>query len=59
MAVKLYKEYLKRKGLYFPNVKEEEWNDWKWQVRNRVQSAKDLEKYINLDSSECVLLFQS
>lgn len=52
MAVKLYKEYLKRKELYFPNVKEEEWNDWKWQVRNRIQSVTDLEKYVNFESAE-------
>lgn len=52
MAVKLYTNYLIRKEMYFPNVTDEEWNDWHWQVRNRIQTVKDLEKYISLDSSE-------
>ena len=52
MAVKLYTDYLQRKNLYFPNVTEDEWNDWHWQVRNRIQTVDDLEKYISLESSE-------
>lgn len=52
MAVKLYTEYLQRKKLYFPNVSEDEWNDWKWQVKNRIQTVEDLKKYINLENSE-------
>ena len=52
MAVKLYRAYIERKEKYFPNVTDEEWNDWKWQVRNRIQTVKDLEKYISLDTSE-------
>ena len=52
MAVKLYKEYINRKEQYFPNVTDAEWNDWKWQVRNRIQTVSDLEKYIDLDSCE-------
>lgn len=52
MAVKLYKDHLERKELYFPNVKDEEWNDWHWQVRNRIQTVEDLDKFIPLDSKE-------
>lgn len=34
------------------NVTEEEWNDWQWQVCNRITSVADLKKVINLTSEE-------
>lgn len=34
------------------NVSEQEWNDWHWQVRNRIDSVDDLKKIINLTSEE-------
>lgn len=37
---------------YFPNVTDEEWNDWTWQVRNRIETAEDLEKYVKLTAEE-------
>ncbi len=52
MAVKLYEDYKKRKELYFPQVTDEEWNDWHWQVRNRIQTVEDLKKYISLSDTE-------
>lgn len=52
MAVKLYTKYLERKAQYFPNITDEEWNDWHWQVRNRIQTIEDLQKYVNLDQDE-------
>ena len=52
MAVKLYTQYLERKQKYFPNVTDEEWNDWHWQVKNRITSVKDLEKYFELEKEE-------
>ena len=36
------------------NVSEEEWNDWHWQVRNRLQTVEDLEKVIKLTEQEKV-----
>lgn len=33
-------------------VTDAEWNDWKWQVRNRIETLEDLEKYIKLTDSE-------
>ncbi|MRT92128.1 lysine 2,3-aminomutase [Ancylomarina sp. 16SWW S1-10-2] len=36
----------------FPEVTDEHWNDWKWQVRNRIETLKDLKKYINLTANE-------
>ncbi|KGL52753.1 lysine 2,3-aminomutase [Porphyromonas canoris] len=38
--------------LFFPNVSDEEWNDWKWQVKNRIETVEDLKKYISLTPEE-------
>jgi lysine 2,3-aminomutase len=34
------------------NVTEEEWNDWKWQIRNRIMDVETLKKVINLTPEE-------
>jgi lysine 2,3-aminomutase len=34
------------------DVTEEEWNDWKWQVRNRIDTVEKLEKIIKLTNQE-------
>lgn len=44
--------YLERKAKYYPFVTDKEWNDWKWQVRNRVTTAEDLDKFITLTDEE-------
>ncbi len=36
----------------FPNVTDEQWNDWKWQVKNRIETLDELKKYINLTAEE-------
>ncbi|MDR0971346.1 MAG: lysine 2,3-aminomutase [Bacteroidales bacterium] len=41
----------RRKEL-FPNVTDEQWNDWKWQVKNRIETLEELKKYINLTPQE-------
>ena len=41
----------RRKEL-FPNVTDAEWNDWRWQVRNRVETLEELKKYIELTPEE-------
>ena len=41
----------RRKEL-FPNVSDADWNDWKWQVRNRIETLDELKKYINLTPEE-------
>lgn len=41
----------RRKEL-FPNVTDEQWYDWKWQVKNRVETLDDLKKYITLTAEE-------
>ena len=41
-----------RRKLLFPNVTDEEWNDWKWQVRNRIETLDELKKYVSLTAEE-------
>ena len=36
----------------FADVPEQQWNDWKWQARNRVETLEELKKYINLTPEE-------
>jgi len=36
----------------FPDVTDEQWNDWKWQVRNRIETLEDLKKYVKLTTEE-------
>ncbi len=40
-----------RNGL-FADVPAEQWNDWKWQARNRVETLDELKKYIALTPEE-------
>lgn len=41
----------RRNGLFI-DVPDEQWNDWKWQVANRIETVADLKKYINLTKEE-------
>lgn len=34
------------------NATDEEWNDWTWQVKNRVETLEDLEKHVDLTEAE-------
>lgn len=36
----------------FGNVSDDQWNDWKWQVRNRIETVDELKKYIPLTTEE-------
>ena len=40
-----------RNGL-FADVPEELWNDWRWQVRNRIETVEDLKAYLNITPEE-------
>ncbi|MFA7725704.1 MAG: lysine 2,3-aminomutase, partial [Candidatus Izemoplasmatales bacterium] len=44
--------YLERKTKYFPTVTDAEWNDWHWQVKNRIMSVRDLKKYLQITKEE-------
>ena len=36
----------------FKDVPDELWNDWHWQVKNRVETVEDLKKYMTLTAEE-------
>jgi lysine 2,3-aminomutase len=36
----------------FADVPDEKWNDWRWQMSNRLNSAEDFEKVLKLTDSE-------
>lgn len=36
----------------FPEATDEQWNDWKWQVKNRIETLEQLKKYISLTAEE-------
>lgn len=41
-----------RRKQYFPNVSDADWNNWKWQVANRIETVEELKKYITLQPGE-------
>lgn len=43
---------METKNKLFNSVSNEDWNDWKWQVRNRIESLSELKKYISLTLEE-------
>ena len=40
-----------RNGL-FADVPEELWNDWKWQIRNRIETVEELKEHIEITAEE-------
>lgn len=56
MAAKLYTQHLERRQKYFPNVTDEQWNDWHWQVKNRIKTVEDLQKYFTLNEQEKTII---
>ncbi|HBG54019.1 MAG TPA: lysine 2,3-aminomutase [Rikenellaceae bacterium] len=41
-----------RRQQLFPHVADQEWNDWKWQIRNRIVNLEQLRKHISLTPEE-------
>jgi lysine 2,3-aminomutase len=41
-----------RRKEIFSHVNDEDWNDWKWQVKNRITTLEEIKKYINLTKEE-------
>ena len=41
-----------RRKQLFPEVTDEQWNDWKWQVKNRIETLDELKKYVHLTAEE-------
>ena len=46
------KEFVSHAPGYWPGVAPELWNDWKWQLKNRVTSLAQLEQHIELSEEE-------
>ena len=61
---KLYRKVLHKYIPYFKDVKEEDWNDWKWQIKNTIKDVETLSKIININKdekkqlSECLKTFK-
>ncbi|NDW11867.1 lysine 2,3-aminomutase [Bacteroides sp. 214] len=51
--------YESKRKLLFPEVTDEQWNDWKWQVRNRIETVDELKKYITLTAGEEEAILES
>lgn len=43
---------MNRRFELFKDVPNEEWNDWKWQVRNRIETLEELKNHIPLTTEE-------
>lgn len=43
---------ISRRHQLFPNVSDQDWNDWHWQVRNRIETLDELKKYVVLTDEE-------
>ena len=41
-----------RRKQLFPKVTDAQWNDWKWQVKNRIETLEQLKKYVKLTKEE-------
>ena len=41
-----------RRKQLFPDVTDEQWNDWKWQVKNRIETLDQLNQYVKLTEAE-------
>ena len=46
------KEFVSHAPGYWPEVAPELWNDWKWQLKNRVTSLAQLEQHLELSNEE-------
>lgn len=43
---------INRRQELFPNVSDSDWNDWRWQVRNRIETVEQLKEYLSLSPEE-------
>ncbi|KYH34617.1 L-lysine 2,3-aminomutase [Clostridium tepidiprofundi DSM 19306] len=41
-----------RRHEIFKDVTDEQWNDWRWQVKNRITTVEELKKYLPLTQEE-------
>ena len=43
---------ISRRKLFYPEATDEQWNDWKWQVKNRIETFEQLKSFIPLSAEE-------
>lgn len=41
-----------RRNELFSHISDEDWNDWRWQVKNRITTFEELKKYVKLTEEE-------
>lgn len=41
-----------RRKILFPQVSDEDWNDWRWQVANRIETLEELKEHMRLTPGE-------
>jgi len=44
--------FVSKRAPIYTNIPEEKWNDWRWQLSNRLNSVEDFEKVLTLSDSE-------
>jgi lysine 2,3-aminomutase len=44
--------FLSRRAPIYADVPDDQWNDWRWQLSNRLNTAEDFEKVLKLTDSE-------
>jgi lysine 2,3-aminomutase len=44
--------FTSKRAPFYREVPDEKWNDWRWQLSNRLNSAEDFEKVLPLNESE-------
>ena len=45
-------KFTSKRAPFYTDVPDEKWNDWRWQMANRLNSVDDFEKILNLTASE-------
>lgn len=47
-----HNKFTSKRAPFFADVPDEKWNDWRWQMANRLNSVDDFEKILKLTESE-------
>jgi lysine 2,3-aminomutase len=42
--------------VFFPDISGKEWNDWRWQIRNRIRTLSQLSRFLKLSQEEQAVL---
>ena len=45
-------KFISKRAPFYKDVPDEKWNDWRWQMANRLNTADDFEKILKLSDSE-------